>query len=284
MPGAAVDLLARTRALGFPLDARVVSAAIVACGQGGEWQRAVSLTRSVSKEKLTGPVTWCYIAGIQACTLQGQWQAALELLRKMDQSKREESLPTLFPHPAAYVWAVRACAAAGKIDEALQLLRDMSWSTLDTAALAVDVDHLEPILCALLEGGSHMDDGWGKIVRLLGDDSVDRAGDSTTTASRGAARVVPTAEGFAAVAHACAHAGEWERGLEVLRRAEEAGTHVSHDAVAAVMAACTATKPWQGLRHRGEGEEDLGAAVSEAEEAVVMAAAGEDEPMTTTGV
>jgi len=58
------------------------NAAISACGQGGQWERALPLLEGM-KERGLEPDIITYSAAISACGKDGQWERALALLEEM---------------------------------------------------------------------------------------------------------------------------------------------------------------------------------------------------------
>ena len=87
----------------------IFSAAISACGKGGQWHKSLSLLDDTHIASLTATV-FSFIAASSACEEDGQWQRSLLLLYEAQGGR--DLMHDQFQHSHPGVWEVWPVEAA----------------------------------------------------------------------------------------------------------------------------------------------------------------------------
>jgi pentatricopeptide repeat protein len=165
----ALALLVHMQHQGLQPDAVNYNSAIMACGEGGAWQRADELVQTMTTAAATAtnhrlqPTVNTYACLIVALGKAGQWQRALAVLRSMQRStsSSSSSSSSSMPRPNAMVYnaAIRALSRADEpmLAEAAALLEEMQ-----------DADSLRPDVHSYNAAIACCGDAWQSAVVLMG--------------------------------------------------------------------------------------------------------------------
>eukprot|EP01083_Nonionella_stella_P084611 234275_1 len=80
---AALSLFRRMKEEGLTPDIQSYSSVISACEAAGQWQRAIGILGSMTKDGITKPNLFCYNAALAACEKGGAWLEAVEVYERM---------------------------------------------------------------------------------------------------------------------------------------------------------------------------------------------------------
>ncbi|CAM9286602.1 unnamed protein product [Laminaria digitata] len=89
---------------------------MAACGNGGQWERSLTVLAEISAAGLT-PTLASYNIAVAACSRAGQWERAVGLLGEMRAAGVEPVSSTFLP-------AIEACGRAGEARLAYSLTRE----------------------------------------------------------------------------------------------------------------------------------------------------------------
>lgn len=89
---------------------------MAACGNAGQWERALRLLAEISASGLT-PTLASYNIAVAACSRAGQWERAVGLLGEMRVAGVEPASSTFLP-------AIEACGRAGEAGLAYSLTKE----------------------------------------------------------------------------------------------------------------------------------------------------------------
>ena len=109
---------------GIEVNTKSYTAAIMACGNGGNWQMALSLLEEMDQYGVLIS-DFTYNACISACEKSGKWEIALELLEEMISLGIE-------PGTITYSACISACARDFRVDVALDLFQSMKNKMIPT--------------------------------------------------------------------------------------------------------------------------------------------------------
>jgi len=228
----------------------VYATAISACGEAGQWKKALSLLEEARRTGVSLD-TVTFNAAIAACARRGRFGEAHEVWAEMVESGVLRNLST-------YHTLMGACAKAGKPDRVLILLRHhmradgvepdvMSYNIAMRAlvnngqcdrgdALFVEMSSqgLKPdaFSFAIAIDACAQSRDWRRAIGLLND--------MITKHSLPADRVT-----FNAAINACAKAGEWREALRLLERMQSQGLVPDSWSYAAATEACGKGGCWQ---------------------------------------
>lgn len=130
------QLFRHMEATGVPLTAFAYGIAVQACGQGGDWLRAVMLLSEGRERGCTPQFSSTYSAAMDACGSQSQWALAVELLAGMEREGLE-------PDQFVYAAVARACRAAEE-EELAEVLEEQRVSARDREVEAATASPLSP--------------------------------------------------------------------------------------------------------------------------------------------
>ena len=154
--------------------------ALGAYANAGQWDRALALLSTMSKQQLT-PTLECYELVLQACQRASRPKKALVVWTTMIERHH------LRPNTACLNAIVGCCALGGNLEDALDILKD--WKALG-----------DPRTYELVLEGCAKEKDWRRALSVLG-----------------AMRVPPDAGCYAAVITACAEGDQWEKCISLLR-------------------------------------------------------------------
>ncbi|CAK0863370.1 unnamed protein product [Prorocentrum cordatum] len=103
-----------------PASSSRYTAGISACGNGGQWQRALALLGEMQEAKVE-PNVISYNAGISGCEKGGQWQRTLALMSEMWEAKVKPDIIS----PIIYSTGISACEKQAQWQRALALLSEV---------------------------------------------------------------------------------------------------------------------------------------------------------------
>jgi pentatricopeptide repeat protein len=162
----ALALLVHMQHQGLQPDAVNYNSAIVACGEGGAWQRAEELVQTMitANDRRLQPTVNTYACLVVALGKAGQWQRALSVLRSMQKSSSSSSSSSgasSMPRPNAMMYnaAIRALSRADEpmLAEAAALLEEMQ-----------DADGIRPDVHSYNAAIACCGDAWQSAVVLMG--------------------------------------------------------------------------------------------------------------------
>lgn len=151
----AVGLLREMQGSSVSLNTVSYNAVIIACGNAGQWERAVDLLEEMQEEgSSVSADTSTFNEVLSACRKSGQWEKAVGLLREMQADPRYAP-----PNVLTYIGAILAFGSNGRWREAVALLDEMrqGWR-----AIQPDVFCYSAAITACGKNGE-----WEQAVRLL---------------------------------------------------------------------------------------------------------------------
>ena len=125
----ALEALDAMEKRGLKPNAYCVTAAIVACGRGGEVGRALSLLDEVQQSYGVAPTTIMCNAALSACERAGEWHLARGL--RWDMQRGLRGLKGCYPDSYSYNTCAAAMARVGEFREALAVLDNQNGVASD---------------------------------------------------------------------------------------------------------------------------------------------------------
>ena len=176
-PQRALALLEEMKSRSVEPDVISFSAAISACGAGGQWERALSLLEEM-RTRGVEPNVYSFNATISACEKAGQWERALALLEEM----RTRGVK---PDVVSFSAAISACEQCGEMAKAkllyaqavaLRFLPRMENGEIDLHELAAPVARVAVTwsLDCLARGDTTLPDSGLRIITGKGNHSKDK--------------------------------------------------------------------------------------------------------------